>query len=130
MDLQSHDDEDDDGDDDSGTDSDDDRGDGTPLISEASRKKKDVSADIPNQGGNPTIQIQFSLGDMEENPMMKLLANDGEESGKDGDDSSSDSEDGLEDQRDRKRLISNLLSGGKDTSSRKAKATKPLISEL
>eukprot|EP00536_Pseudo-nitzschia_multiseries_P005062 jgi/Psemu1/285512/fgenesh1_pg.91_\ len=73
--------------------------------STASETSNQTTASSSEAATTPTIQLQFSLGAMSENPLMKLLVGD-DDSDDDDDDSDSDS-DGME--AARLQTVSNLL---------------------
>ena len=82
---------------------------------------------MTNDKTQPTIQIQFAMGNMEGNPMMKLLNNED-----DGDDNYDDSDSDGEEQG-KKRAIKKLLEESKTNGEAKEalpKKKKPLIQEL
>ena len=79
------------------------------------------------ESSEPTIQIQFTMGNMEGNPMMKLLQDEDNSSGSD-DSNASDDNDDNEHVSGKKRAIQNLLSESTDRPSKKP--SKPLITEL
>jgi hypothetical protein len=74
----------------------------------------------------PTIQIQFAVGNLDKNPMMKILApSDSDESDDDGSTSEEDEDE------PRKRAVEDLLShDGTYESPKKQKKTQPLIIDL
>ena len=138
-------------DEDSGSD-DDDEGSQTsnPLIQEVDKTKEKqtnnerASANKTTNEKNsaaPTIQLEFTLGNMTGNPLMKLLSNDDDDDDDDDDDSISDNGDDNVNAAARKTAISNLLTESQNSSETKNNITlldgsnkntnkKPLIAEL
>ena len=82
----------------------------------------------------PTIQIQFALGDMTDNPVMQLLQPDTEE--KDDDESSQDKDNNqvlAEEEAGKERAVRTLLTGTSSSTiipPKEPKRKKPLITEL
>ena len=124
-------------------DDDDDDDDDHDEISEADdedENSKDTNGDKPESEKDesslikqPTIQIQFAVGTLDENPMMKILAqSDSDES---DDENTSDPSMKEDEDKSRKRTVEDMLSheGRQATSYEsptKQKKTKSLITEL
>lgn len=81
---------------------------------------------------HPTIQIQFAMGTVNDNPVMKLLARSSSEDENDENSCTASSHDAEDNSR--KRALEDLLSTGKGENDRSPespeKKTKPLITEL
>ena len=79
----------------------------------------------------PSIQIQFAMGDLEENPIMELLADGSDKDSKNSDEDSSLVEVEVSPAVAKERVVTKLLSESSQTLQQPAKTgTKPLITEL
>lgn len=79
----------------------------------------------------PSIQIQFAMGDLEENPIMELLADGSDKDSKSSDEDSSLVEVEVSPAVAKERVVTKLLSESSQTLQQPAKTgTKPLITEL
>lgn len=119
IDLQSENDEDDDS---SSDDSDSDEN----LV-----ERNGVSTNSSLKETEPSIQIQFAMGDLEENPIMELLADGSDKDSKSSDEDSSLVEVEVSPAVAKERVVTKLLSESSQTLQQPAKTgTKPLITEL
>ena len=79
----------------------------------------------------PSIQIQFAMGDLEENPIMELLADGSDKDSKSSDEDSSLVEVEVSPAVAKERVVTKLLLESSQTLQQPAKTgTKPLITEL
>ena len=78
---------------------------------------------------NPTIQIEFAVGELNDNPIMKLLTTNNSESSDDGDGQNTNL-DGNDDAKERKRVVTKLLTVDDKCEVKQPPRKKSLITEL
>ena len=77
---------------------------------------------------NPTIQIEFAVGELNDNPIINFLATNSESS--DDGDVQNNNLDGNDDAKERKRVVTNLLAVNDKFEFKQPPSKKSLITEL